>query len=331
MTPGWYTGTMRRSTRAVAVALAAALALGACGGSDDGNKEVSTATTAKAEGGEKTNGKALGVDALATAAEKTKAATSARVAFSLNMDIKGVPDAPSGPLKMSGEGLFDYQAKRGSMTMDLSDLAKTGETLPFEGGKFDIVVIGDTAYTKVPEGTDAGGKHWAKFDAASAMGGLGALGGGFDQFTNPESSLNMLDGLDTKNATVVGTEKLRGDEVTHYRVKPAAPDTSDSSVPPGMESMMGMFTGMPLDVWLDHDGRMRKLSFTLDMAEFIKAFAGAFAGAQGSTGETIPPDLSFKMSMTFESWDYGVKVDVQAPSPDDVVDGSTLDGSSVSG
>lgn len=321
---------MRRSTRAVAVALAAALALGACGG-DGGGKEVATATTAPADGGGRTGGSPLGVDALATAAERTKAATSARVAFSLAMEISGVPDAPAGPLRLSGEGVFDYQARRGSMTMDLSDLAKAGEQLPFEGERFEIVVVGDTAYMKVPEGVDAGGKHWARFDAASALGGLGAFAGGIDQFTNPESSLEMLDGLDPENATVVGTERLRGDEVTHYRVETAAPDTTGSSVPAGLESMLGMFSGVPVDVWLDHDGRMRKLSFELDMAEFVKAFAGALAGAQGSTGETIPPDLSFTMSMTVESWDYGVKVDVQAPPPDDVVDGSTLDREGVPG
>ena len=62
---------------------------------------------------------------------------------------------------------------------------------------------------------------------------------------------------------------------------------------------------MPLDIWMDEDNRIRKLTIDLD------------AKQPGS-------DESLKASFAVELYDYGVPLDLELPPADQVVDAATL-------
>jgi len=64
-------------------------------------------------------------------------------------------------------------------------------------------------------------------------------------------------------------------------------------------------TTIPVEVWLDADGLVRKLSF-----EFSAAQPG---GSEQSD-----------VSITFELWDYGEDVAIELPAASEVVDASAV-------
>ena len=82
-------------------------------------------------------------------------------------------------------------------------------------------------------------------------------------------------------------------------------------------------TTIPVEVWVDGDGRVRKLSETIDMS---KATGAAAAAAQAGA-----------VNLTMEIYDYGTSVHIDAPPPDQVADitnalqGATSSGSGTSG
>ena len=64
---------------------------------------------------------------------------------------------------------------------------------------------------------------------------------------------------------------------------------------------------MPVDVWLDASGLVRKLSMS-------------FEATEASTSR------SSEVAMSFELWDYGQDVDIELPPASQVVDASSLHG-----
>jgi hypothetical protein len=112
----------------------------------------------------------------------------------------------------------------------------------------------------------------------------------------------------------VGTEALRGVSTTRYRATVSLADY-DKLVPADRrEELRSMFgemieeTGlgeMPVDVWLDDFGLVRRL----DMS---------FAATQSGTTDSV------EASMTFELLDYGKEVDVAPPPAAEVVEASAL-------
>jgi hypothetical protein len=62
---------------------------------------------------------------------------------------------------------------------------------------------------------------------------------------------------------------------------------------------------VPVDVWLDEFGLVRKLAM-------------AFSATQPGTSE------SASVSMTFELYDYGKEIAIEVPAASDVVDAATL-------
>jgi hypothetical protein len=83
---------------------------------------------------------------------------------------------------------------------------------------------------------------------------------------------------------------------------------------------------LPADVWVDAAGRLAKVSMVY---EFSQSFQGLYSSPDPSpsTGPSpvAPQQLfSFRTTVTFESYDYGVPVSVVVPSPADVVDAADV-------
>lgn len=294
---------------------------------------------------------------LADVGAKTTAEKTASMAITIGLDVVGMPDSPTGPVEVSGQGAIDYETKQGMLHFDVSGMPADAAGAP-AGTSIDMVIDGDTAYVQVPESmlSSTGGAHWAKVGPDSASGGLSIDLTQIQQLSDPDYVLQFLNGVSDSDTTLVGTETLHGTDTTHYSVsidptKAAAAGGTDGTASSGAALDLGMMTGglaMPADVWVDEQGRLRQFSLALDMTAFFKAMMEGFAGLDassaaepppgtesgtesgGTTGgtpaSTLPTDFKFAMSMKLELWDFGKPVTVVIPDPSDVAEGVSLPG-----
>jgi len=193
--------------------------------------------------------------------------------------------------RMTGEGEQDYVARKARL-----EFSFVGEDIPALGPQ-ETIVDGNFVYTKAPcQSGPLAGKTWVKFDQRQATG------------INPTSSASndpttFLEGLrGAENIKEVGVEKVRGVSTTHYTMTIDPKKALEQLTPERREQVSALFgsfgPGIPADVWIDEDGLPRKYSASFE--------SGAEAPA------------AFKMKMTFESYDYGTRVDAQIPPEDQV-------------
>jgi hypothetical protein len=213
------------------------------------------------------------------------------------------------PMKLTGEGAFDYGTRQGTLTMDTSALG-----IPGFGGKIDVLLLGDLIYMKLPAGL-LPGKPWLKLDlktlgqtAGFNLGGLSQLGS-----SDPSSRLRFLAGIgDT--AKKVGEEKVRGVSTTHYagtvdleKAKAKAPANVQTDID-ALIKQLGKST-VPADVWVDGDDLIRRIRMTFEPAPGSAAAKTAGGG---------------KSTVTQELFDFGVKVGAAPPPADQVSDFTEL-------
>ena len=259
-----------------------------------------------------------------TVAQKSSAADSARFSLQLELTIPGVGK----PLAVDAQGGFDTAAKRAQVSFDLSSLAgllesfgsafggATGGGLGSGDWKLEAIRDGDTAYVKFPPMADQlpAGKTWIKGDAktlSSAQAGqlkqLGSLVG-----TDPRDVFGLLKAV-SGSITAVGSDEIRGVETSHYH---ATIDTAKLTqlVPAAQRQSLGGLdqaagqaglTEIPVDVWVDSDQQVRKISIDVD-------------AKQPGT------DVAVKASLVVELYDYGTPLELTLPPADEVVDAATL-------
>jgi hypothetical protein len=258
-------------------------------------------------------------------AQKSSAADTARFALTLEMTMPGADQK----LSFSAEGAFDTPAKRAQLTVDLSSFAElfksfgsslggtvTGDLGDAKDWKLEAIQDGATAYIRFPLMAKQlpPGKTWIKGDArdlSSADAGQLSQFGSFAG-TDPREAFGILKAV-SGPIEVVGSEEIRGVETSHYRT---TIDTArlEALVPADKRQSLGGLdqaakqaglTELPLDVWIDAEQRIAKLSVDLD------------AKQPGS-------DASVKASLVVELYDYGAPLDLELPPADQVVDAATL-------
>jgi len=235
------------------------------------------------------------------------------------------------PFSLSGEGAFDTTNERSSFAVDLSSLAKLlggfaagfgaagAKDLPdFDdpaGWKIEVVQDGKVGYVRFPAISKSlpSGKTWIRADGRNLkVDGFDV--GGLQQSASPDPR-QLLEILKAAGGTVetLGTETLRGTDTTHYRatLDPAQiaklgvgqnPDLAPLTE--GLSGASGL-ADVPVDVWLDDRGLVRKLSLSL-------------SGLQSGTSQ------QGHASVGFELWDYGEDVSIDVPPASEVVDASAL-------
>lgn len=318
----------RHLTLLVAVALTVALT--GCG-TDKTTTSVSGApgTTAAAAGKPAPEAAPL----LAAVASKTDAEKTAKMTITVGVDAVGLPDSPTGPVTVSGQGAFDYVTKQGTLHFDVS-----GMTAGSAATSLDMIIDGDAAYVKLPDSmlSSTGGKHWAKVGTDSGSGGLSIDLSQIQQFSDPNFFLQFLKGVSEGDITMVGHDTLHGDDTSHYHVSIDPTKAAGGSGSAGGFDV-GMMTGgmpMPADVWVDDQGRLRQFALSLDMTMFLKAMIEGFGGLDASSSSaaetvpasTLPADFRFAMTMQLEMWDFGSPVTVTTPDPSDVAEGVSIPG-----
>ena len=264
---------------------------------------------------------------LASSASTSAEASSGRFSFKVSFEMPGADE----PFAFSGEGAFDQASKRSSFAMDMSSLAKLlGSIVAGFGGtgasdlpdfddadawKIEVVKDGDVDYVRFPAVDDKlpAGKTWIRGSGGTVeAAGIGVKE--LDSFTHSDPR-DVLEALHSLSGTVetVGTEELHGVEATHYRATVNAAELAKRSAAKtgAADGILDRITSqaqvkdVPLDVWIDGDGHVRKVS--LDVAA---TQTGSADGGQAS--------------IAFELWDYGENVGIDLPPASQVVDASAL-------
>lgn len=254
------------------------------------------------------------LDPVAAAATKTARVSTTHMSMTATMSVPGL----STTVQMSGEGAVDNVRKRGSMTMDMSSMARS---LPATGGMNDPSLWrgeyvfdfskGMVAYMRFPFMTRAlgGGKSWVRMDLGSMSKEMGV---NLDQFmqmnqSNPAQQLQLLRAVSGR-FTKLGAGRVRGVATTRYRTNVDIrkyPDLVPQGQRKAMKKSIELLVDMmgkptyPVEVWIDAKQLVRRMSLRMDM----KAPTGSMA---------------FAMSMDF--YGFGRPVSVTFPRAEDTVD-----------
>jgi outer membrane lipoprotein-sorting protein len=248
-------------------AISAALVLPACGAEDAAKK----------------------LDPVAEAAGNTIDAGGADLGGKMTMELEGQQ------IDLEIDGVVDFGRSRMRMTMDT-----VGEVQKELKAVFPIsmAVDGSTMYQQMPmiEKILPSGKTWMKIDIERVTGmDMSSLGGGSG--SDPAAMIESLKHAgETKK---IGTEDIGGEEMTHYRtmLDPKKVAAKAEKMSPRVKKALEQMGDqkMPIDVWIDREGRLRREDMDLDQ--------------QGT---------KVKMTMTFDN--FRNNVDVPIPSDADAED-----------
>lgn len=207
---------------------------------------------------------------------------------------------------ISGDGAYEFKTNRGRF--NLTTVSGTG---------VDIVITPQTVYVKVPNKT-AEGKTFVRLTEADLTAAAASTNAGTVQLAqllnqtrsqvDPRSTLDAL-GDNVPNLRKVGEQKIRGVATTHFRGRV---DLSDKAIAAAPESKKAALqaarnsfgpAGYPVEVWLDKDGRVRRVQYALT--------AGTGAQQQSTT-------------VRLDLYGFGAKSGIVIPSAAEVGDGAAL-------
>jgi hypothetical protein len=264
------------------VLLPLALVLAACGGGGGG---------------------ALSLDPVAAAATKTAKSGGEHMTFQVRVRLPGPGGSQS--FTMTGNGDFDAAKHVGRASLRFSGLPQIGR-------RAEEILDGTVVYVRFPflEGRLPSGKRWLKLDLAKQGRAMGIDFNSLMQSStsDPTQMLRYLEAAST-GVEKVGTETVAGATTTHYSAtvdfdKLAQARPSDKSSIRRLEQLTGV-KYVPVDVWIDRDGYVRKVKESLTMYP-------------------IPQGPSTRMVMSFEFSAFGKRVSVTPPPADEVLDATKL-------
>ena len=265
--------------RTMAIALLGGLLLAACG-TGNGRSPGSEA------------GQRSPIQALTLASAKTTDAKTARLAFTVTTGGTG-----GQAVTVSGAGVADFAARKVQMT------TKAGAQ------KVEVVLNGTTMYLRVPGHQAVPGKSWLKLDLAALSKAAGTDLGNLTQGAgnDPTQALALLKGA-SDDVTEVGTERVRGTDTTHYKATIDLRKAAERQRPEVKQQLdrlleQAQVQSFPADAWVDDQGRLRKLQYTLK----VRAKAGQQQGA-------------VTVNTTTELFDFGTVAKVETPPAGQVAD-----------
>jgi hypothetical protein len=186
-------------------------------------------------------------------------------------------------------GVFDFADSRGMISMQ-SPVGITEIFLPPE------------VYINVPGGSGSSlphGKSWIALDAGTLGGSADSMLGPFGGSADPADLLASLTAV-SSSVTRLGTSTVRGVPVTGFRVS-IDPAKAAARVPGAeragfLEFVKSLGTGaIPVDVWVDGQNLVRRVTFSLNEP----------GGMGAQTGARLTESVDF--------YDFGVPVRISAP------------------
>lgn len=243
-------------------------------------------------GGAAEDGRSSGdaVEVVRLAADRLVEARSSKARTSMEMATGGTR------VTIRGEGIYDYRRQLGELRVLLpQDPAGTSEHRPI------TELLAPGALFMKNRGAGVPSDKWVRVETASLSDGNLVTGGATDPFAAAE----LLRG--TRSATYVGETEVAGAQVRHYRgvadLTVAAEDASAGNRSALGAAAKGFATArVPFDVYLDDDGRIRKVRHR-------------FSFVNGQQEGTVA------VASTTLLYDFGVAVDVRLPDDDDIYAG----------
>jgi hypothetical protein len=200
-----------------------------------------------------------------------------------------------------------------------TDQAVLTVQLPPPFGQVDVRSTGQDYFVHLPPQLQAvaGGKPWVRVDRSTLQALAGSQLGvpGLGTTLDFSSVLAWLRGV-SGQITTVGNERIHGTPTTHYR---AQVDLSRAATTIGADandaSALTQAVGrtLPIDVWIDAQGRLRQLKVSLDLNML-----------HASQGATLPTQARATAVLTVDLWNFGVTVDAVPPPANQVSDASSL-------
>lgn len=241
--------------------------------------------------------------AIDAAYRTTVAAGSARISLSAQL---GGAAANGSVQTVTGTGTENLTAG----TADLNF------TLPDGSAPTEIRYLDGMVYERLPAGAstvESNGRPWISVNVRQVL--RAQYGAGITQLsrttpTDPSSELAYLRGI-ADTVTDLGPDTVAGTPTTHYRGTvdlDRAGQLAGAPVQPAitaLEQQLGSTT-LPVDVWLDAQGRVRKLVLDEQVSQ-----PAATPGSQPT---------SVRLSVTVTLSDFGVAADITAPPADQVTD-----------
>jgi hypothetical protein len=202
-----------------------------------------------------------------------------------------------------------------------TDQAVVTVQLPAPYGPIELRSTGQDYFVHLPPQLTsvAGGKPWVRVDRGTLQALAGSQLGvpGLGTTLDFSSVLAWLRGV-SGQITTVGNERIEGTPTTHYRAqvdlsRVAATAGSDANGAGALAQAVGRT--LPLDVWIDAQGRLRQLKVSLDL--------DALPATQA---QTRPTKAGGTAVLTVDLWNFGVSVHPVPPPANQVGDASSLIG-----
>ncbi|MDT0399378.1 MULTISPECIES: hypothetical protein [Streptomyces] len=230
------------------------------------------------------------VRVLREAADALVAAGSSKATTSLEMATGGTR------VTIRGEGVYDYRRRLGRLKVMLpQDPAGGTVRRPI------TELLAPGALFMKNRGAGVPADKWVRVDTGTLSDGNLVTGGA----TDPYAAAEVLRG--TRSAAFVGRTEVAGAKVRHYRGTADLRQASRVASGTNRESLGAAATGfatarVPFDVYLDDDGRIRKLRHR-------------FSFVNGRQEEPVA------VASTTLLYDFGVPADVRLPHGDDIYAG----------
>ncbi|MEU7228536.1 hypothetical protein [Streptomyces chrestomyceticus] len=278
--------TVSKRPRLLAVAATGTLSLAFVTGCGGGNDQASGKDSGKQGGASASQGGAAdGPQAVRAAHQKTTAAKTAKMTL-LTRAQSGGNNA-----EVRGSGVVDLG--NGSSEMVLLTGNQQIHQRTVDGVLYQQPPAAQRQ--QLPQG-----KSWLKVDLKK----LTQQSGGSSQYADPTSSFNYTKGISDKDVTKVGTETVDGTATTHYKVSVDVAELAKDNAQQAKQLRAQLGDRLPLDIWLDAQGRVRQEKIEVKPQ----------GGKQGSSGARTSVSTTLKFS------DFGTDVNVTAPPAKDTVD-----------
>ena len=248
---------------------------------------------------------------------RAAARTADRVTGRFVMRTQVAPaDTSAATIDLTSDGTYDRASGRLRGTVDLSRVLGAGAGGPM-AGPVETIKDGPRIYLRAQIFTDTLPAHrpWVVLDTTriNPTSGLAVTGEIDSTVTDPASFLDALRGIG-QDTHAVGEEEIDGAATVHYRGT-ASLDRAAADLPvEEQERLRQGFVGLgvvgehlllPMDVWVDREGDVRRVATTLDVTS---------TATPGSSPVTTP------VSITIDYRDLGVPAVIELPDPDDVSD-----------
>ncbi|MFF9488375.1 hypothetical protein [Streptomyces sp. NPDC014676] len=274
----------RRGTKVAAITVAAVMGsvLTGCG-DDSGSTDAKDGASSSA--GRSDGSQDRSTTAVRAAYGKTAEAGSARMTIRMRLAAEGET------ITSDGKGVLDLAEGDSVMTVNA------------QGESIEQRVVDEVLYQKAQGRNAPGGKPWTKIDLRKAAAQQGVND---PRIGDPARTAAYAEAITDKDVTEVGTEKVDGVDTTRYRVS-----VDVNELPGGDRMREQLGPTLPMQVWLDDEGRIRRQQ--VDMT--VKAPASASAKPDGGAA---PQQL--EMSTVMEFSDFGAEADAEAPPAGQVAD-----------